>query len=49
MRMIRTLEDMIDSVGGFFNFALCVIIAGILTSAVMMLFASVFMLWLKVR
>lgn len=47
--MIRIMEDMIDSVGGFFNFVLCVILAGILTSAVMMFLASVFMLWVKVR
>lgn len=47
--MIRALEDMIDSVGGFFNFTLCVILAGILTSAVMMFLASAYMLWLKVR
>ncbi len=45
----QNLEDMIDSVGGIFNFALCVIIAGILTSAVMMFLASVFMLCVKVR
>lgn len=33
------IEDMVDSVGGIFNFALCVIIAGILAALIMILLA----------
>lgn len=35
--MIRYLEDIVDSVGGIFNFILCVFIAGILAAAFMVL------------
>lgn len=45
--MITWLEDMVDSVGGIVNFILCVIIAGILTVAVMVLLASITALWIK--
>ena len=47
--MIRILEDMVDKVGGIANFILCIFLAGILTSAFMMLLASAFMLYCKVR
>lgn len=47
--MIRLIEDMVDKVGGIANFILCIFLAGILASAFIVLFASVFMIWCKVR
>ena len=47
--MIRFLDDLVDKSGGIVNFILCVIIANILASAIMMFLASAFMLWCKVR
>lgn len=47
--MIRLLDDMVDKVGGIASFILCIVLAGIIASAFMVLFASVFMLWCKVR
>ena len=47
--MIRFLDNLVDKVGGIINLFLCVIIATILASAIMMFLASVFMLWVKVR
>lgn len=46
--MIRLLDDMVERVGGIVNFILCFIIAGILSTAVMVLLASVAALWMKV-
>lgn len=37
--IIRFIEDIVDSVGGIFNFILCVFIAVILASAFMVLVA----------
>lgn len=45
--MITWLEDMVDSASGIVNFILCVIIAGILTVAIMILLASITALWIK--
>lgn len=47
--MIELLNDMVDSVGGITSFILCIFIALIITSAFMMLLASAFMLYCKVR
>lgn len=47
--MIRFLDNLVDEAGGVINLFLCMIIAGILASATMMLLASVFALWSKVR
>lgn len=45
--MIRLLDDMVERAGGIINFILCAIIAGILTVAVMVFLASVYMIWLR--
>jgi hypothetical protein len=45
--MIRLLDDMVERVGGIINFILCVIIASILTVAVMVFLASGYMIWLR--
>ena len=47
--IIDFLNDTVDEVGGIANFILCIFIALIITSAFMMLLASVFMLYCKVR
>lgn len=47
--MIRLINDIVDKVGGITNFILCFALAVIISSALMVLFASVFMLWCKVR
>ena len=49
MEMIRLLDDMVERVGGFVNFIFCFILASIMASVIMMLFASVCMFWIKVR
>jgi hypothetical protein len=45
--MIRILDDMVERVGGIINFILCVIIAGLLTVAVMVFLASGYIIWLR--
>ena len=47
MNIIQRLEDIVEDVGGIFNFILCVIIAGILTAAIMMLFVACAALYIK--
>lgn len=47
--MIKLLDDMVNKVGGITNFFLLCILAHIIASAIMLLIASVFMLWCKVR
>lgn len=46
--MIRLLDDMVDSVGGFVNFILCFILASIMAFVIMVLLVSVIALWMKV-
>lgn len=47
--MIRFIDDMVDSVGGFVNFILCFILASIIAFSIMVLLASIAALWMKVR
>ena len=47
--MIRLLDDIVHEVGGVINFILLIVLAHIIASAFMVLFASVYMLWCKVR
>lgn len=46
--MIRILDDMVDSVGGFVNFILCFLLSSIMAFLIMVLLASVIALWEKV-
>lgn len=47
MNIIQRLEDIVDDVGGIFNFILCVFIAGILAAAIMVLFVACAALYFK--
>ena len=47
MKIIHKLEDIVEDVGGIVNFILCVIIAGILTAAIMVLFVACAALYIK--
>ena len=47
MNIIQKLDDIVEDVGGIANFILCVIIAGILTAAIMVLFVACAALYFK--
>lgn len=46
--MIRILDDIVDSVGGFVNFILCFLFSTIMAFLITVLLASVIALWVKV-